>query len=257
MQNSTFKQNYIHKEYTFSEIFEKALELYKKIFANAGLAFLLFGIIQVLVSSSIQLLFYGFSIFSKDAVAIDMNNFALEVQLGASLSNALLTGLTTPMIASIFYMCKYYLENQKQPPLNVFEYYNPPYFKKIFVYSFSVTFVLELLMLFFNQIESAWIGILIAVLISFFTILMVPVLVMKDLDIQDSLILGFKMTTQQPFTLLLLVIVSGLFALTGFIGLCIGIIFTMPIVYIVIFCVYEHQFPINTTHEIDEIGREF
>jgi len=249
--------NYIHKEYSFSEVFEKAFELYKIIFANAGLVFLLFGIIQGLVSSSIQMLFYRFSIFSQDAVGIDLSTYDWKIQLGASFSNALLSGLTTPMIASIYYMCKYYLENQKQPTLSVFECYNPPYFQKIFIYGFSVTFILELIMLFFNQIELGWIGISMAILISYFTVLMLPILVLKNLNIQDSLTLCLKMTTKQTFTILLLIIVSGLFAVVGIVALCIGIIFTMPMIYIVLFCIYEHQFPINTSHEIDEIGKEF
>jgi hypothetical protein len=86
---------------------------------------------------------------------------------------------------------------------------------------------------------------------------MLPILVLKNLNIQDSLTLCLKMTTKQTFTILLLIIVSGLFAVVGIVALCIGIIFTMPMIYIVLFCIYEHQFPINTSHEIDEIGKEF
>lgn len=256
MKNYNDNTDYVHKEYSFSEVFEKAFELYKNIFANTGLVFLLFGIIQGLVSSSIQLLFYGFSMFSEDAVGLDLSTFGIEIQLGASFSNAILTGLTTPMLASIYYMCKYYLEHQKQPPLNVFEYYNPPYFKKIFLYGFSVTLILELIMIFFRQIGLDWIGLLLIIIISFFTVLMIPILVMKNLNIQDSLSLCLKMTTKQPITILLLIIVSCLFAVVGIFALCIGIIFTMPMVYIVIFSIYEHQFSINTSHEIEEIGRD-
>jgi len=256
MKNSSYKSDYLHKEYNFSDIFEKALELYKKIFANAGLAFLLFAIIQGLVSSSIQMVFYGFSLFSQDAVGLDFTNISLELQLGASLSNAVLTGLTTPMIASIYLMCKYYYENQRQPPLNVFEYYNPPYFKKIFLYGFSFTFFLELLIILSRLLNLEYLGIVLAILLSFFTILMVPILVLKNLSIIDSLALCFKMTTQQPFILLLLIVVSALFSIIGLVGFCIGVIFTIPMFYIVMFCVYEHQFPIKTAHEIDEIGRE-
>ncbi len=256
MKNSSYKSSFNHRAYNFSDIFEKALELYKKIFANAGLAFLLYGIIQGLVSSSIQLAFYGFSMFTQDAVGLDLSNISLELQLGASLSNAVLAGLTTPMIASIYLMCKYYYENQRQPPLNVFEYYNPPYFKKIFFYGFSFTFFLELLLILTRLLNLEYLGIALAILISFFTILMVPILVLKNLSILDSLALCFKMTTHQPFTLLLLIVVSALFAIVGFVGFCIGIIFTIPMFYIVMFCVYEHQFPIKTAHEIDEIGRE-
>jgi len=256
MNSAKKSEFYRYKTYTFSEIFESAFEIYKKIFPSAGLIVFLFAVIQIVVSSSIQILFFGISIFSQDIENFDYQSTSLLAQFGATFSSALLAGLTSPMIASIFLLCKNYLETNEQPKLNVFEYYNPPYFKKIFLFGFSYTLLNELIILLFRQLDIEIYAFLPIALISLFTTFVIPMIVLRDLDISKSMTLSFDIVKNQPLNLILLLIVSSLFSILGIFALCVGIFFTVPLIYIVIFSVYNHQFPIQKTHEIDEIGNE-
>uniref|UniRef100_UPI00404A0CC9 hypothetical protein n=1 Tax=Flavobacterium sp. TaxID=239 RepID=UPI00404A0CC9 len=252
----TSDQNFNYNRFDFNVIFEKSFELYKKVFAQTGIVILLFSIIQILVASSIQYFFYGFSVFTTTTTEFDFSNYSTLTLLGATLASATLVGFTSPMLASVFGMCQHYITHKTQPPISAFDYYQNPIFGKIFAYSFGMQAFNELIVLLFDRLSIDFVAYVIIVPINLLLIVTIPILLFRKLDIAKSINLSLKITTKQPFLILLLLIVACLFAIAGIFALCIGIIFTIPIYYIVIYRIYEHQFPINDESIIDEIGFE-
>jgi hypothetical protein len=256
MENNTKKPDFNYRSFEFNAVFEKSFETFKNIFAQTGVIILLYVIIQIVVLMSIQNIILGINIFDLSTVEVDLTAYSLTDLLTVSFFNSLLAGLTTPLLASIYPMCKHYMQHKSQPPINAFDNYQNPFFTKIFAFAFGLSITTELISLLFTQLEIGYVGTIIVIPIMLLTVLTIPILIFNNLNVADSITLSSKIISKQPFLVLLLLIVAVLFAMVGFLALCIGIIFTMPFIYIMIYHLYEYQFPANHESEIDTIGIE-
>ena len=72
----------------------------------------------------------------------------------------------------------------------------------------------------------------------------------------DAIIKSAKLFIKQPLILIVALIIAGIGSMVGIIALCIGIFFTLPYYFSVIYAAYENGIGIEETSPIDEIGLE-
>ncbi|MNY30098.1 hypothetical protein D3C86_1641840 [compost metagenome] len=61
--------------------------------------------------------------------------------------------------------------------------------------------------------------------------------------------------SKQPLIIALLFIVAGIGSAIGFIGCCIGVVFTIPVTYSVKYAIYSAIIKIERPDSIDSIGQ--
>lgn len=103
------------------------------------------------------------------------------------------------------------------------------YTSPLFVPIFSVTFLIGLatngLSLVFDEIGLSFVGILLILIISFFTILTIPLIVLGNYSTIESIKTSIAIVTKQPIVILMLVIIAILGVCLGLFAFCIGAFF--------------------------------
>ena len=136
----------------------------------------------------------------------------------------------------------------------IFGYYKGSYFKELFTAAAIIAFFGTGLNYLFDYIGIKFIGIVITCCVSFITFLTVPLIIFSNLKALEAITMSAKLVIKKPFVLLGLLIVSFIFVCLGIIGLCIGIFFTAPFIYVMYYTIYEAIIPLNEETELDEIG---
>jgi uncharacterized membrane protein len=95
-------------------------------------------------------------------------------------------------------------------------------------------------------------GAVITLLISFITILTLPLIVFGKLNAIDAIQSSIIIVSKQPLVLLGLIIVAVIAALLGLFGFCIGVFFTWPFLYSMNYVIYKTIIGIDDEIEIDK-----
>jgi uncharacterized membrane protein len=105
-------------------------------------------------------------------------------------------------------------------------------------------------------VDYKFLGVVVNLLFSFMTFLTVPLIVFGDLKPLDAIQGSITVVSKQFFILLGLLIVAGLFCMLGIFALCIGIVFTMPIISAITYSIYataiDDEEPENAEEEFNE-----
>lgn len=244
---------------SFNSVFGKASDIFKGIAGYAILAFVVYFIASMIISSVIGLLF--------PVAAMDYNEVMDTIQGGDnealrdlltqysqntsyiySIVNNLITAALYPILYSIFTMA-YKFDNYKNVEISdIFIHYRDGKFLNIFFASLIISII-------------SMIGIILCIIPGFIiyavTLLVVPLIIFADADIKQALNYGVKLGFKDlgSFILLLLSIIGVL--IVGLLLCCVGLIAAVPFVYVLIYSFYKEivGFPDNHT-EIDEIGTD-
>jgi len=117
---------------------------------------------------------------------------------------------------------------------NIFTHYKSKYFLQIVAY----TLIVQLISSALTFIPFG--GTLLSYIFAWFTVLGVPLIIFGNLSAIDAIQYSFKLVAKNPWTILLILIVAVLIAIAGLFALCIGIIFTMPIIYSTYYVLYKN-----------------
>jgi uncharacterized membrane protein len=122
---------------------------------------------------------------------------------------------------------------------SIFEYYKAPYFKELFIATLLLSSISSALITALSYAEIEYFGSLINTIISFFTILTIPLIIFGDLKASDAITSSIAIVLKKPLVLLGLTFVAGIASIVGFVGCCIGIFFTLPFVYSMYYAIYS------------------
>ncbi|MEZ0129872.1 hypothetical protein AB9T88_08965, partial [Flavobacterium sp. LBUM151] len=109
----------------------------------------------------------------------------------------------------------------------------------------------------FNMLGIVLVDTIIALAITVFTSLTIPLIIFGDLNAIDAIKSSIIIVSKQPFTIILLLFVAGVGSAIGFIGCCIGIVFTIPITYSLKYALYSAIINIEEDNTIDSIGSDW
>jgi uncharacterized membrane protein len=168
----------------------------------------------------------------------------------------LLTALSSPFNAGLLKMARNASKNEEFSIGTAFEYYSSPYFKNIFFATVILSSFTTAVAVGLELVDYKFLGLVVNLAFSLMTFLTVPLIVFGDLKPSDAIQGSITLVSKQFFIIVGLLIVAGLFCMLGIFALCIGIVFTMPILNAITYSIYasaiNDQEPENTEEEINE-----
>lgn len=239
----------------FGDVFNHAFENYKKIALYAGLVLFVFSVIIGVLAFGIITSIFGIAALDKTF----FESFRLENLSGIFivvylLIGALLAALLGPFTAGFLKMADCAEKDNEFHISTFFEYYKAPYFKEIFTATLLIGLASSGISTLVELASIELVGMLVSIIISFLTFLTIPLIVFGNLQAIDAIKTSFSIVLKQAWILILLLFVSFIASMVGFIGCCIGIFFTIPFMYSMHYAIYCAIVGIETNSEIEEIG---
>jgi hypothetical protein len=241
-------------ELDFGDVFSNGFEIFKKIAGIAGIAFLILSIVFVSLFMGVIAAAFGFSDFASQMTKFNIANFSTVGVVIYLLTTVLVTGFVAPFNAGILKMAFCAAKNEEFSLATAFEYYKSKHFKDLFIASVIITFFGAGINVAFEYSGIKVVGILFTYLISFLTFLSIPLIVFGDQSASESILNSIVLVIKKPLIIAGLLIVTFMLAMFGLIGFCIGIFFTLPIIYGVHFAIYDAIIGTDKSSELDEIG---
>jgi uncharacterized membrane protein len=239
----------------FGLVFEKSFDNFKKIWGIAGVALLLVSIVFGAFMVAIFGIIYGFSNYTETLVGLNPEFMTSTTLIGFIVFSTVFAGLFSPINAGFIKMA--YLADTNQPfGINtVFDYFKTSHFKELFISSSAITLVGTGIGYVIEFAGVPILGNIITYLVSFLTILTIPLIIFSDLKAFEGITMSIKLVLKKPFILLALLIVAILIVVIGIFALCIGILFTAPFLFSLYYIIYKNVIPLENKDELDEIGK--
>lgn len=251
------------------EAINDTFENYKKIALLAGAVILLFTIAVLVIFGGFAAVFVG--IATVTTTLTDLGE-GIPLSATASIINLVVTtigyGFFAVIAAGIVQMAHNAAVSEDFDFGTAFSHFKSEYFKELFLAGAIITLVgsgigmvFQLIMIedltsTFAKVGSAVAGLVPAV-ISLFTVVMIPLIIFGKLKAFEAIKASFVVVSKNFWTIFLLAIVFSIMAMLGFIALCIGVFFTLPVLYSMQYVIYKTALPINQNDELDEIGKNF
>ena len=243
-------------------------ENYKKIALLAGAVILLVGIAAIVIIGGFTAIFYGVSAATETFTEIStgtLSSTGFIINLVVSIIGA---GLFAPITAGIMQMAHNAAINEDFDFSTAFMHYKTSYFKELFFAAAIITLVgsgfstlSQLINIQYPEanfvVAGTFISGLISAIVQIFTLLTIPLIIFGNLSAVDAIKGSFVLVAKNFWTILLLVLVAGIFIMLGLVAICIGIIFTFPVVYSLQYIIYKAALPIDEVDELQEIGQNF
>lgn len=245
------KQGY---NFDFSVTFNHAFEIYKKIAAMAGLAFLLFAILLFIVAS----IYIGTSLdwqnISQNPEQFQLKNFSTAGIISYAVAMILFTAISVPLSAGFIKMCYDADKGEEITIGTAFRYYTGHYFVDLFMAGLLLgTFNIGLSIL-FEFIDYAALGTIITVLVGIFAILFVPMIIFGNLRPIEAIKASFIVVSKEFLMIFLMIVIAYLIAFCGILACCVGLFFTMPILYAVQYSIYLHAVGIAENTQTEDFS---
>lgn len=227
--------------FDFSITFNRSLAVFQKVLFPAGLAMLLLSLIMGAVLAVYLVGSLDFS--DPDAIRqkMDIMQFT-PVQLGTyMLVMLLVSGLSMPMAAGMVQLCRDAETGAYFGLGTAFKYYSGPHFSDLFFGGILVGLISVVLNTLLEYSGIPVLGVLISAVLTLFSWLLAPLVIFGDMPPLRAFKASILVVSKEWLMIFLLLLVSYLVALCGLIVFCIGIIFTMPLVYCTQYAVYAES----------------
>lgn len=258
MEDNYPKLQQIAKEgYTieFGEVLEKSFENFKKCFGVMGLALILLSIVLFILFFGIFGAIVGFSEINQTIVDFDPMMLSGTFMFAYLIFAGIFSGIMAGFNAGFYKMVHQAEINIGVDVSTLFYYFRTHYFKELFVSGALIAFATTGITLLFELLHLKFIGMLLTYTVSFLTFLTVPLIIFSDLKSVQAITMSIQLTLKKPLLLIGLLLVAVLLAMLGLFAFCIGIFFTLPYIYSMVYIIYNTISPIKENNIIDEIGR--
>ncbi|WP_188051599.1 hypothetical protein [Flavobacterium sp. GP15] len=241
-------------ELDFSKVFEHTFENYKKIALYGGLIIFV-GVILFSIITFATLI----GIFGAPAITeylkpenLNLENLSLNTLLIISGISVLISALLSPLIAGLIKMA-YCAENDEEFHVStMFGFYKAPYFSELFIATFLFSLVSNAIGIVTMYFKIPFLSSIISILIALLTIMMIPLIIFGKLKALEAINASFLIVSKQPWVLLGLLVVCSIGVLVGFIGCCVGIFFTYPVLSSLHYAIYSEIIGFETETELQE-----
>ena len=247
------------------ETITQTFENYKKIALLAGAVLLLMVILLgIIVGGGVGLIF-GAASLTESFTDISTTGTSSSMMLMLLVGSVIGYALIAPLYAGIIQMAHNAEIGDDFDFGTAFTHYKSTHFKNIFLatalitlFTAGISTVLDLVHLYSGDPTApnllSLIGALINILTSIFTVLTVPAIIFGNLNATQAIGASITLVTKKFWVILLLLIIFGIFSAIGVIALCIGVFFTLPVIYSLQYIIYRNAIPMEDKNELDEIG---
>jgi hypothetical protein len=237
----------------FGNVFNHAFENYKKIALYGGLMIFVFIILM-----SILAIVVLFSIFDAETVLeklkpenLQPENLSLNFILIFTVVSILITCLLSPFPAGLIKMAYCAERDEEFHVSTMFEYYKAPYFKELFIATLLISLLSTGIPKLTDYAQIPFVGLLITIITSFFTFLAIPLIIFGNLKAIEAIKSSVVIVSKQPIVLLGLLVIGVIAVMVGFIGCCIGIVFTIPFMYSLYYALYSEIIGFDPETEVE------
>ena len=254
-------------EFSFGQVFEQTFENYKKIALLGGAVIFVFFAVIMVLSIGLGAMLGMATLMSSDLSGLKdpetFTTFTLLSKVGIAVMTA---GLIAPITAGLLQMA-HNAESYKEFNFSTaFGHYTSGYFKNIFVATLIISLFSQAFQVAFDMfhiysgaslaymIPIALLSGLVGGIIWLLTFFTIPLIIFGNLSASEAIKGSFMLVMKKFWVLLILSLVVFICAMLGIIGLCIGIFFTMPIIYSFQYIAYRSAVEIDQTDEMEEIG---
>jgi hypothetical protein len=241
-------------ELDFGDVFSNGFEIYKKIAGIAGIAFLILTLVFVSLFMGVIAAVYGFTDFASQMTNFNIANFSTIGVLIYLLTMVLVTGFMAPFSAGIVKMAYCVVKNEPFSLTTAFEYYKSDRFKDLFIAAVIITFFSAGINIALEYSGIKFFGVVIAYLISFITFLTIPLIIFGNLSATQAIQNSILLVSKKPIVIAGLLLLTILLSMFGIIGFCLGIFFTIPLIYAIHFAIYDAVIGTDKSSELDQIG---
>jgi hypothetical protein len=236
----------------FGDVFNHAFENYKKIALYAGLMIFVFSVLIGILIVGVAIFTFGVSILNEKTLEnIKNENFTGIFMLVYIVSAIVLSCLLSPFPAGLIKMAHCGEKDEEFNISTILRYYKAPYFKELIISTIVISILGSGISSLIDYSGIKIVGSLIAMTVSFFTFLTIPLIIFGDLKAFDAIKSSIIIVSKQPIVLLGLIIVSAIASMVGFIGCCIGIFFTIPFMYSMYYAIYVSIIGIDSENEFE------
>lgn len=239
-------------ELDFGTVFNNTIENYKKIAWYGGLMIFVFFTLFCLVLFGIAIVFIGFpelkAILKPENLQLE--TLPLEILFYVSVATVFIAAITCPFPAGLTKMAHSADKDEEFGIATMFQYYKAPYFVELIIATTLLAIVGSAMQNTIAYFQIPLLSSVISMIISLFTFLTVPFIIFGNLKAFEAIKASILVASKQPLTLLGLIIVGSIATFIGFLGCCIGIVFTIPFLYSLYYVVYKEIIGVETPEEI-------
>jgi hypothetical protein len=226
----------------FGTVFNNAFEVYKKIALQAGLAILLMTIFICIAAGLLAVGVIGVAISMESLEQFKVENMSILWLVAYIFCMILFGALTSPIHAGLIKMAQDAYQGDDYSVSTVFDYYRSVYFKEIVTATVVITFFSTVLSVGLQWVGFQWLGVIMSLSISVLTFLTIPLIIFGDLKAMEAIEGSILVVSKQFLILFALIIVATIFICLGIFGFCIGIFFTLPLIYALYYTIYREIF---------------
>jgi hypothetical protein len=240
----------------FSNVFNLALENYKKIAVYAGLILLVFSVLFGVI-----VIFFLAGIYGIDKISnpkffnIDPRQLSQIQLVYYVLGTAFVSAIFSPFTAGFLKMADCAQKDETFKVATVFTYYRNHHFAQLFLATFTMALLNIVISTFLELQNLNPLAFAISLLLSFFTFLIIPLIIFGNLKAFDAIKSSFIIISKQPIIIFALIVTIVVAILVGLMGFCIGVLFTIPFSYSITYALYFTIFKIDKDDPIDSIGQ--
>lgn len=253
MKNNSDLEKIISQGYSldFGQTLDEIFDYFKKTFLLNGLVILIFTLSLGFIA------FFGLGMgslvskFSDPAIVEEMfkdTTFLIYYYL-----TMIFLGLLLAPLGAGFIQLNRDIDTHSEVSIsNIFTHYKSKHFLQIVGY----TLILQIVSSAVSFIPIPYIGAAINILVSWFTIIGICLIIFSNLNALNAIKYSIKLVAKNPGTVLLVFIVSYLISLLGVFALCIGIFFTLPILYSMYYVLYKNIVGFEEEEIVFDIEKE-
>lgn len=229
-----------------SNILSNAFRVYQRTFSVHTLGMLIVFFIGFALYFSLVPVLFEMSLDQLSALFKEGNIRAIEgllskpsVQLKLAVFELLLYCMAMPLTAGFYKNFDNVLRGNRATLQVLFSYYRSVYTARILGYTVLVNLLKKFLS--YGLIYLGWdaFSFWIPLFVSIVFVLTVPFIIFQDKSLRDAMAFSYKKVLSSIFTIFLLLSLGFMISMLGILVLGIGIVFTFPFLYAIIYAIYR------------------
>lgn len=248
----------------FGEVLEETFTNYKKIVLITGLVMLLLFFIILVISFTLATMYTNAGDYTNTFLDYNPKNPTTATLIMNLLITVFLSALMAPLTAGLLKIAHLAHNDKEFNFSTAFDHYKSKYIKDIIIGTLLISFTSQAITTIFNLLTSydksstmlfTGIAISIGLFISLLTYLMIPLIIFGELNATEAIKASISLVLKRFWIIVALLIVCIICALIGIAAICIGFLFTIPILYSLQYSIYRNAVGMEETDEMEEIGK--